>query len=166
MKDFLIIPEEKMEILKNRKFNYLRKLRNFIDVTFSIEDEIEIEGKNSFEVMHTKEIIKAFSRGFSWDDSLYLVSEEYYLEIIKISDFVGKSKNRLIQMKSRVIGTEGKSKNIIEKYTNSKIAITGKTVSIIGRWNSINIAKNAIEMILNGSKHGTVFKYLEDNKII
>ncbi len=166
MKDFLIIPEEKMEILKTRRFNYLRKLRNFIDVTFSIEDEIEIEGKNSFEVMHTKEIIKAFSRGFSWDDSLYLVSEEYYLEIIKISDFVGKSKNRLIQMKSRVIGTEGKSKNIIEKYTNSKIAITGKTVSIIGRWNSINIAKNAIEMILNGSKHGTVFKYLEDNKII
>lgn len=166
MKDFLIIPEEKMEILKTRRFNYLRKLRNFIDVTFSIEDEIEIEGKDSFEVMHTKEIIKAFSRGFSWDDSLYLVSEEYYLEIIKISDFVGKSKNRLIQMKSRVIGTEGKSKNIIEKYTNSKIAITGKTVSIIGRWNSINIAKNAIEMILNGSKHGTVFKYLEDNKII
>lgn len=166
MIDFVIIPEEKLGILRNKKALYLRKLKNFLDVSFEITDQVEIKSDDSFALLRTKEIVKAFGRGFPWADCLNLVDDEYSLEIIDTTQFAGKSKNRQTELKSRVIGTEGKSKNIIEKYSGTNVAVYGKTVSIIGKWESIQIAKKAVEMILNGSKHGSVFKYLEDNRVV
>ena len=166
MIDFVTIPEEKINILRDKRSAYLRKLKDFLDVNFEVTDQVEIESEDGFALLRTKEIIKAFGRGFPWDDCLNLVDDEYSLEIIDTTEFAGKSKNRQTELKSRVIGTEGKSKNIIEKYSGTKVAVYGKTVSIIGKWDSIQVAKKAVEMILNGSKHGSVFKYLEDNRVL
>ena len=44
------------------------------------------------------------------------------------------------------------------------MAVYGKTVSIIGEMDNIMIAKEAIEMILNGSRHKSVYGFLEHKK--
>jgi len=93
------------------------------------------------------------------------LDEEYYLEIIDIKDFSGKSKNRMKVLKGRVIGSEGKAKKMIERYTDTKISIYGKTISIIGKWDKIIIAKKAVEMLLSGSLHSSVYKFLEKQKV-
>ncbi|HKZ45244.1 MAG TPA: RNA-processing protein, partial [archaeon] len=104
-------------------------------------------------------------RGFDFEDSLNLLDESYYLETIEIKEFSGKSRNRMITLRGRIIGERGKTKESIEKYSDVKISIYGKTIGIIGEWSAIIIAKKAIEMLLLGSLHSTVYRYLERNRV-
>ncbi len=164
MIEFVAIPEERMQILRENQIAYNRKLGDFFDVKFSANEEVAIEGEDSLIVMRTKEIIRAFGRGFDFDDALNLVDEDYILEVITVSDF-GRSRNRQIVLKGRIIGTGKKSKNIIEKCSGAKIAVYGKTVSVLGKWENVRLAREAIEMLLRGAKHTTVFRFLKERKM-
>jgi ribosomal RNA assembly protein len=158
MIDFVKIPEERLKSFKRKGHD--EKLKNLAGCELGINEEISIEADDPILVMRVKEVIKAFGRGFEFDDALNLLDEEYYLETINIQDFSGKSKERMIAIKGRVIGREGKAKRLIEKYTNVKIAIYGKTVSIIGKWGDVRVARQAIESLLQGRKHSTVLRSL------
>ena len=76
-------------------------------------------------------------------------------------NYAGKSKNDLIRLKSRIIGTEGKARKTIEKRTNTNISIYGKTVSIIGGRQGVQVAKRAVENLLRGSQHNKVYSWIE-----
>ena len=56
---------------------------------------------------------------------------DYYLEVVDIRDYVGRSKKRLGIIRGRLIGREGKTRRIIEEMTGCDLAIQGHTVSII-----------------------------------
>jgi ribosomal RNA assembly protein len=109
-------------------------------------------------------VIQAFGRGFDFNAAMNLLDEEYYLETIEIKDYTGKSRSRMITLKGRVIGTKGKTKKLIENYTQTKLAIYGKTICIIGKWDRVMIAKKAIDMLLSGKLHTTVYRFLEKTK--
>ncbi|MBU5537447.1 MAG: KH domain-containing protein [Candidatus Aenigmatarchaeota archaeon] len=164
MIDHISIPEERINLLKRTK-GWEEQLKDFLDVKVSIGEDITIEGE-ALQVIRAKEILKAFGRGFSFKDSLDLLDEECFLEIIDVSEFTGKSRNRQVVLKGRVIGEEGRTKKMIEKCANVKIVIYGKTVSIIGKPQNIKIARNAVEMILSGSKHNSVYRFLQENKVM
>ncbi|MEM5866504.1 MAG: KH domain-containing protein [Candidatus Aenigmatarchaeota archaeon] len=157
---FVRIPEERLKIFEKR--GYLKKLEELVNCKIKVDEEISIECEDPLLLLRVKEVVKAFGRGFSFDDALNLLDEEYFLETVNIKDFSGKSKSRFFQIKGRVIGSEGKAKKLIEKYTNVKIAIYGKTVSIIGKWDDVQRAKQAVESLLMGRKHGTVFRNLTE----
>lgn len=166
MIDFVAIPEERMELLKEKLSFYNRKLANFFDVRISTNDDVEIDGGNSLEVARAKEIVTAFGRGFEFEDALDLVDESYVLEIVNTKEFSGKSRKRRVELKGRVIGRDGRSKDVIEKYSGAKIVVYGKTVGIIGKWDSVRLAKEAVEMLLAGAKHTSVFKLLEEKRVV
>ncbi len=166
MIEFVVIPEERMRLLRESRLVFNRKLRDFFDVKISVNDEVEIEGDEPLTVMRTKEVMKAFGRGFDFEDALDLVDEDYMLEMMVMTEFSGKSRNRRIVLKGRVIGSGGKSKKIIEKYSGAKIVVYGKTVSIIGKWENVRLAREAVGMLLRGAKHTTVFRMLEERKIV
>jgi ribosomal RNA assembly protein len=44
------------------------------------------------------------------------------------------------------------------------MSIYGSTVSLIGNSVQLPIAKTAVEMILRGSEHATVYRYLERSR--
>jgi len=159
MRDFIKIPKKRLDELKSKK-RKLNKLEKLTNTKISINEDIIIIDGEGIDIFQTKNILKAFGRGFSIDDSLYLLDEEYSLEIINLKDYT-KSKNRMIVLKSRIIGTKGKTKKYIEQYTNTKISIYGKTISIIGKWDKVNIAKKAILMLIEGCSHTTLYKWLE-----
>jgi len=164
MIEHVSISEERLDVLKKSK-EWKRYLKNFLDVDIEIVEDITISGE-TLQVMRAKEIVRAFGRGFGFKDSLDLLDEDYFLEIINMNEFTGKSKNRQNVLKGRVIGEEGRTKKIIEKDCDVKIAIYGKTVSIIGKPQNIKIARSAIEMILSGSKHNSVYRFLQENKVV
>lgn len=167
MIDFVAIPEDRLRTLREGKLVFNRKLRDFLDVKFSVaEEDVEIEGEDPLAVMRTKDIIKAYGRGFEFEDALDLVDEDYILEIFNMSEFSGKSRNRQIVLKGRVIGARGKAKKMIEKYSGAKMVVYGKTVSLIGRWDNVRLAREAVELLLGGAKHSGVFKMLEERKIV
>lgn len=163
MMDHALIPEDRMKILKRNK-KYLDRLRNFSSLDIKINEEIEIVGEDPLTILRVKDVLKAFGRGFNFDDALNLLDEEYYFETIDIKDYAKKSRDRLITLRGRVIGTKGKTKELIEKSAEVKISIYGKTIGIIGKWDRVVIAKKAIEMILLGSLHSTVYRFLQRQK--
>jgi len=158
MKDFIKIPQERKEILKKDK-KIEENIEEFTQTKIEVNDDVAIEGE-SFNVFQAKNVLKAFGRGFDVNNTLYLLEDEYGLEIIDLSEFT-KSKERMATLKGRVIGTGGKTRKYIEKYTDVKVCVYGKTISLIGKWEKINIAKEAIMKIINGSTHNTIYKWLE-----
>ena len=164
MIEHVSIPEDRMRLLKTIK-GWKQDLKEFLNVDAYISEDVIISG-DALQVIRAKEIVKAFGRGFNFKDTLDLLDEEYFLEIISINEFTGKSRNRPMVLKGRVIGETGITKKLIEKSAEVKVAIYGKTVSIIGKPQNIKIAKDAVEMILSGSKHNTVYRFLQENKVI
>lgn len=158
--DYVAIPEKRIKILRTNK-KLLEKLEKLVDVKVRVGEEVEIDGEDSLVVLCVKNVIKAFGRGFDFDDALLLLDENYLLDIISINEYAGKSRNRMQELRGRVIGTKGKTKDIIEKLTDVKIAVQGKTVCIIGRIENVQDVKQAIEMLLQGRKHGSVYRFLE-----
>jgi len=163
MIDFIAIPEERIRILRKDE-KWREHLKKFVDVQVELNEGIGLSGEDAIQVIRVKEVFKAFGRGFDFDVALNLLDEEYMLDIIDIQSYVGKSRSRQITLKGRIIGTRGKMKRMIEKHAEVKIAVYGKTISIIGKWNNIRIAREAIEMLLTGSMHNTVYRFLEKNK--
>ena len=54
--------------------------------------------------------------------------------------------------------------NPIVDMAEVDMAIYGKTVSLIGELENVMVAKEAVEMILNGSRHKSVYAFLENKK--
>ena len=79
-----------------------------------------------------------------------------------IRDYIGRSKKRMNTVRGRLIGKGGKTRHIIEEMTGCDLAIQGHTISIISDLEGLNAAKVAISMVLGGSEHGSVYKYLEN----
>lgn len=160
MIDFVKIPEERLKLLKADP-RIQKKLKDLCDCEFRYLEDVEIESEDPLKIFRTKEVVKAFGRGFDIDNALALLDENYYLQIIEIES---KSKDRITVLKGRVIGREGGTKKIIEKISEAKISIYGKTISIIGQWNEVQIAKEAVDLILSGSKHSTVYRFLKEKQ--
>jgi ribosomal RNA assembly protein len=64
------------------------------------------------------------------------------------------------RLKGRIIGKEGKTRRIIEELTETNVSVYGHTVSIIGNMEQAEVAKEAIRMLIRGSLHQTVYRFL------
>jgi ribosomal RNA assembly protein len=162
----LKIPRVRVGVLIGKKGSIKKLIEQKTKTKLEINEEgdVIISSNDSLDIFITTTIIKAIGRGFNPDIALMLLNENYCLEIIEIKDFCGKSKKHFIRAKARIIGTEGKAKRIIEQLTKTEISIYGKTISIIGEFSTALLAKQAIEKLLQGSKHGNVYKFLEMQK--
>jgi ribosomal RNA assembly protein len=159
----IVIPEERAKILKKGKL--IKRIEEFVDAKIRLKDnEVVIDCKDVFIGLRLRDVFRAFGRGFDIGTALNLLDEEYFLEMIEVKEYSGKSRKRQVILKGRVIGRKGKMKKMIEKLADVKIAIYGKTISVIGKWKNLQIAKKAIEMLLEGAMHSTVYKFLERQK--
>ena len=94
----------------------------------SNEGLIEVKTKNEKDPLKNLQLIstaKAIGRGFTPDKAMQLLELDYYLEIVDIRDYVGRSKKRLATIRGRVIGKAGKTRKIIEDMTGADLAIQG-----------------------------------------
>ena len=74
---------------------------------------------------------------------------------------MGDAPNHLQRVKGRIIGEKGKARKTIEEMTGTYISIYDNYVAIIGDFETANIAKQAIEMLIQGRQHSTVYRFLE-----
>lgn len=108
-------------------------------------------------VWKAREIVKAIGRGFSAERALFLLDDDIFLETIELEG----SRNNLKRLKSRIIGEKGKAKRMIETSTDVYLSVFGNQVSIIGEISEIRNAREAIKQLVHGSKHSTVYRYLD-----
>lgn len=114
-------------------------------------------------VWNANHIVKAVARGFNPEVALKLVDDDIYLEVIKLPLYIGKSKMHFLDTKENN-WAKWKTREIIMDMAEVQMAIYGKTVSLIGEMDNLMIAKEAIEMILKGSRHKSVYSFLERKK--
>lgn len=166
--EYLKIPRERVGVLIGKNGITKDEIENLTKTDINIDSDtgsIAIspteETEDPLAVWKSRYIVKAIGRGFNPEISLKLLGDETLLEIINLPDYVGKSKKAIMRQKARIIGKEGRTKDIIIDMTGVDISIYGKTVAIIGDMEQIHIAKEAVEMILNGVRHKTVYAFLE-----
>jgi len=124
----------------------------------------EAGAKEGMVGLNARDIVKAIARGFSPEKAMKLVAEDMYLEIIDIRDFAGKDRKHIARVRARLIGTDGKTRNTIEEFSESDLSIYGNTVAIIADLLSMDAAKRAVEMLLEGSEHTAVYRFLENKR--
>jgi ribosomal RNA assembly protein len=73
----------------------------------------------------------------------------------------GRSDSDIRRVKGRVIGSNGKTRRLIEELTEASLVIYGHTIGIIGTFSQVEVARTAVQMIINGSQHTTVYKFLQ-----
>ena len=159
----LKIPKQRTAVLIGEKGSTKKKIEKVASTDIKVNDEgiVTVSSDDNFKIFITIPIIKAIARGFNPETAMELSDEKNHLEIIDISDFSGKSKKKMIRLKSRLIGTQGKAWKNLERVTSTKLAVYGKTVAIIGEVENVMIAKQSIEKLLSGSPHGNVYQYIE-----
>ena len=152
MIDRIRIPKKRIPVLVENK----GMVEEATKTKIKLNDEITIDG-DPLDIMDAKTMIKAIGRGFSADTALELTDEKNNLCIISLPD----DRKKLKRVRARIIGTGGRSKKKIEKLTFTKISVYGKTVSIIGKYENVDITREAIEKLIRGSPHSTVYRFIE-----
>lgn len=116
-------------------------------------------------LFRAKEIITAIARGFSPERAFRLVrDDDTILVVIDLRNIVGRSQSDIKRLKGRIIGKEGKTRRIIEELTDASVSVHGHTVSIIGDMDQAEVAREAIQMLIKGSQHRTVYGFLHKKR--
>ena len=130
----------------------------------SNEGDVLITGADTLGMYSAREVVRAIGRGFNPTVAMLLFHNDYTLEILNLPDYLGKSKNKTIRLKGRVIGEGGKTRHLIEEHTETTLSVYGKTIAIIGKIENVRIAKKAIEDLLSGTPHAAVYRWLEKKR--
>ncbi len=112
-------------------------------------------------VMKAQEFVKAIAYGFSPERAMRVLEDDQVLVVIDLKQYVGDAPNHLQRVKGRIIGEQGRARKTIEEMTGTYISVYDNYVAIIGDFESANVAKQAIEMLIQGRQHSTVYRYLE-----
>ncbi len=166
---YVKIPKSRIGVLIGKKGEVKKKVESISGVKLIVDSRygdvtIDDRDANAYMAMKAKEFVEAVGNGFSPDRAWRIFKEDVYFEEIDIRDFVGKKENRIRVLKGRIIGKNGKTRRIIEELSGADISLYGNTIAIIGEYYQLETAKKAIEMLLRGSKHATIYGYLEKRR--
>jgi len=162
----LKIPKERVAVLIGKQGNVKKQIETSTASMLHIdseEGEVKLIGTEAMGLYTAREIVRAVGRGFNPDIAMLLLKQDYGLEQININDFA-ETANDLKRLKGRVIGEEGKSRRLIEELTGCYLSVYGKTVCILGNLEWLPSARRAIESLLSGSPHSSVYHWLEKRK--
>lgn len=162
----LKIPKGRVAVLIGRDGEVKKQLEDETKTKIKVnsqEGDVTISGEDGLGLYNVREVILAIGRGFNPDLARQLLKGDYVFEQFNLKDYA-KTPNHLIRIKGRVIGSEGKSRKLIEELSMTYISVYGKTVGIIGPSENVGIARRAIESLLSGSPHSTVYRWLEKKR--
>jgi ribosomal RNA assembly protein len=127
------------------------------------EGEVELLGPDTdpMRVLKARDIVIAIGRGFSPERAMRLLKENTFLGVLDIKFTTGHhQKAALRRIRARVIGTKGRARSRIEELSGCSMSVYGSTVALIGQEEQLERATRAVELLLRGSEHSTVFHFL------
>ncbi len=169
---FVRMPKDRVAVLIGQKGMVKRQIEKIGDVKIKIDSKSadvsisfkgDMEGEN-FKAMAARDVVRAIALGFSSDTAMRLFDDDNYLAVLDIRDFAGKSSKHVRRVRARIIGVNGRTRRVIEELSGADMVIYENTVGIIGDIISMDAAKRGCEMILDGSEHAAVYKYLEGRR--
>jgi len=162
---YVRIPQERIGVLIGHNGSVKEELERRSASKISVDSEegevcIEgTEGGDPVKTLRVADMITAIGRGFSPEKAVALIDDASLLfEIVPLDHLTPKTLKRV---KGRIIGQKGKTRRTIENLTGVKMSVYGKTVGLIGSSRQIRAADDAIEMLIKGAPHNTVYSALE-----
>ncbi|MEM2947620.1 MAG: KH domain-containing protein [Candidatus Bathyarchaeia archaeon] len=165
---FVRIPKERIGVLIGPKGETKKAIEKMLSVDLQIESDtggvtitLAENAEDPSALLRAKDVVTAIGRGFSPEHAFKLIrDEETVLDVIDLRIIFGRSDSDIRRVKGRIIGMNGKTRRIIEELTDTNIAIYGHTVGIIGKVEHAQVAREAIQMLIEGRQHATVYKFL------
>ncbi len=169
---FVRIPKERVGVLVGPD----GKVKTFIEEKLNVELQIDSEqgdvtillASNVSDpslIFRAKDVVTAIGRGFAPEHAFRLVrDEEAVFDFIDLRAIFGRSESDIKRVKGRIIGMDGKTRRIIEELTSADVVVYGHTVGIIGTFDQANAARGAIQMLIDGSQHHTVYRFLANKR--
>ncbi|MCD6593612.1 RNA-processing protein [Candidatus Bathyarchaeota archaeon] len=166
---FVKIPRERIGVLIGPNGETKREIEENLNVRLEVNSgsgdvtiNLNEDSNDPFQLFRARDIVLAIGRGFSPQRAFRLLrNEDDILTIIDLREIFGKNKSDIKRVKGRIIGKDGKTRRIIEESTETYISVYGHTVSIIGGVEGSRIAREAIDMLIRGSQHATVYRFLQ-----
>ena len=164
---FARIPDDRVGALIGPGGATRRQIEEKTHATLEIDTEDGSVGISSpgdgdpIGALKARDIVTAIGRGFSPQRAMRLLADDTYLGVIDIKQVTGKqSKAALWRIRSRLIGTSGRARSRLEELSGCSVSVYGSTVALIGKEQELERATQAVELLLRGSEHSTVFHLL------
>jgi len=165
---FLRIPKERVGVLIGPEGKIKKSIEEKLLVELQIDSEtggvtamLAEKVEDPSLLFRVKDVVTAIGRGFSPEHAFRLIrDEEAMLDVIDLRLIFGRSESDIRRVKGRIIGMNGKTRRIIEELTDTNVAIYGHTIGIIGNIEQAQAAREAIQMLINGSLHSVVYRFL------
>ena len=165
---FVRIPKERVGVVIGPDGTTKKNIEEKLSVELEIDSDagdvnISLSDKatDPSTLFRAKDVVTALGRGFSPEHAFRLVrDEDAVMELIDLREVFGKSEADLKRVKGRIIGMNGKTRRIVEELTDANVAVYGHTVGVIGTLEQVQVAREAIEMLVKGSMHSTVYRFL------
>lgn len=162
------IPLDRIGVLIGREGSTKKEIEEKTKTTLTIDTQtgaviIEPASPNTsaLDLIKAQNIVRAIGYGFSPERAFRLLEEDQILEVIDVRQYVGDKPNHIKRVLGRIIGEEGKARRVLEELTGTYISVYEHYVAIIGDYETANIAKRAIEMLIEGRMHSTVYRYVD-----
>ncbi|MGV9169238.1 MAG: KH domain-containing protein [Promethearchaeia archaeon] len=161
------VPRDRIGVIVGRDGKIKKRLEDMTNVDVEISDEgvVKLTGhedsQNPVLAWKARNIIRAMARGFSPENAFTLMDDDARLVVISLRDIVGSSPRQIRRVAGRIIGEDGKTRKIIEQTTETIVSVYGYTVSIIGYYPGLDYARKAINLLISGAPHSSVYSRLE-----
>jgi ribosomal RNA assembly protein len=161
------IPEDRIGVLIGPGGRTKREIRTRTETQIDVdadEGEVRISGPDSdpMRTMKARDIVVAIGRGFSPERAMRLLKDDAYLGVIDIKFTTGKrEKAALRRIRARAIGSQGRARSRIEELSGCSMSVYGSTIALIGEEEQLERATRAVQLLLRGSEHSSVFHFLD-----
>ncbi|RLF23965.1 MAG: RNA-processing protein [Thermoprotei archaeon] len=163
----ITVDKDRLGVIIGGKGEVKRRIEKALGVKLEIDSntgEIKIipEGEriDPLKLLKARDIIRAIAYGFSPDRAMKLLGEDTYLEVIDLKQYTSGRREDIVRVAGRIIGEGGKARKMIEELTGAEVSVYRHYVAIIGDYEQVRMARNAIEMLIQGRQHRTVYRYL------
>jgi ribosomal RNA assembly protein len=166
-----MIPRDRIGVLVGPKGSVKSTIEQKLFVDLKIDSDsgnvdigVKPDSPDPSAALRAKDMVLAIGRGFSPPRAFSLFNEDMTFDIVDLHEYFGKNEAEIKRVDGRIIGREGKSRRNLEQLTGTLISVSGHTVSIIGTFESVSTAKDALEKLIDGRQHNTVYKFLRKKR--
>ena len=169
---FVRIPKERVGVLVGPEGRVKAYIEQKLNVELQIESEsggvtvlLSEQANDPSVLFRAKDVVSAIGRGFSPEQAFRLIrNEDDIFDFIDLRAIFGRSESDIKRIKGRIIGANGKTRSLIEELTEANVVVYGHTIGFIGTFGQVDVARNAVQMLINGNQHHSVYKYLQKKR--
>jgi ribosomal RNA assembly protein len=169
---FIRIPKERVGVLIGPDGKVKAHIEEKLQVKLEIDSEssgvtiiLSEKATDPSLLLKAKDVVTAIGRGFAPEVAFRLIrNEDEIFDMLDLRLIFGRSESDIKRVKGRIIGADGKTRKLIEELTEADVVVYGHTIGLIGSFEQVDAAHNAVQMIIEGCQHHTVYNYLQKKR--